>query len=208
MSNYPMQGPKASLLIGPTGSGKSPFGDWLQSNGLWGRRCHHFDFGACLRAVAGGGNPAFTPREIRFVQDVVRRGALLENESFPIALRILREFAAQRNVQSGDLLLMNGLPRHAGQAESLAGQVEFSSVLELRCTAATVLSRLREDAGGDRAGRSDDTIELVGQKLEVFERRTRPLIDYYRSRGVPVFPLEVGPLTQPSDLAAQLPAVP
>lgn len=196
----------AVLLIGPTGSGKSPFGDWLQANGLWGRRCHHFDFGSRLRTVAGGSDPAFTLQEIRFVRDVVREGALLENETFPIALRILNGFATERNVGSGDLLLMNGLPRHAGQAESLEPHVDLGAILELKCTPATVFARLCADTGGDRAGRLDDTIDLVERKLAIFERRTRPLIDHYRGRGVRAVTLGVGVDTQPPALAALLPA--
>ena len=42
------------LLLGPTGSGKTPLGDRLQIRDLWGRRCHHFDFGVRLRDVAYG----------------------------------------------------------------------------------------------------------------------------------------------------------
>ena len=45
---------KAILLLGPTGSGKSPLGDELEANGLNGRRCLHFDFGRRLRRAAEG----------------------------------------------------------------------------------------------------------------------------------------------------------
>ena len=54
----------AVLLLGPTGAGKSPLGDWLEARGLWGRPCHHFDFGANLRAiVAAGPSDRFTRRK-------------------------------------------------------------------------------------------------------------------------------------------------
>ena len=33
-------------------------------------------------------------------------------------------------------------------------------------------------------GRSDDTAEVVHNRLEVFDEATRPLVDYYRSRGL------------------------
>jgi hypothetical protein len=36
---------KAILPLGPTGSGKTPLGDYLEERGLFGRRCVHFDFG-------------------------------------------------------------------------------------------------------------------------------------------------------------------
>ena len=46
--------PQAVVLLGPTGSGKTPLGEWLEAKGLGGRRCHHFDFGTRLRRVATG----------------------------------------------------------------------------------------------------------------------------------------------------------
>ncbi len=48
-----MKIPKAILLLGPTGSGKTPLGQALEKKGLAGRRCVHFDFGANLREIAG-----------------------------------------------------------------------------------------------------------------------------------------------------------
>jgi adenylate kinase len=33
-------------------------------------------------------------------------------------------------------------------------------------------------------GRADDNPETVGKRLQVFEEATRPLIDYYRDRGL------------------------
>jgi adenylate kinase len=199
-----MQVTDAVLLIGATGSGKSPLGDWLESRGLWGRRCCHFDFGARLRSIAEGCDPRFTADEIRFIRDVLHSGALLENESFPLALRILNNFVADRKLGRDDLLIMNGLPRHRGQAAAIARHVAFIAVVELKCPAPIVQERVRQNSGGDRTDRPDDTGELIGRKLALFEQRTRPLLDFYRSRSVPVVPLEVGSQTGPSELCAQL----
>lgn len=190
---------QAILLIGPTGSGKSPLGRWLETHGLWGRRCHHFDFGMNLRAASG-----LTPEESRFLQDVLKHGALLENDAFHIALKILNAFLAVHHVQPNDLLVMNGLPRHAGQAESLNGHLEFIAVVHLVCDAATVWERLRKNTGGDRTMREDDSRELVEKKLRIFNERTAPLIAYYRERGVPVVDVEVGAETQPAEMAKSL----
>ena len=74
---------QAILLLGPTGAGKTPLGDWLDQNGLWQRPGHHFDFGANLRAVvAAGPSDLFAEDEIEFLKRVLTWGALLENESF------------------------------------------------------------------------------------------------------------------------------
>jgi adenylate kinase family enzyme len=41
----------AVLIVGPTGSGKTPLGEFLQQTGLWEKRCFHFDFGKALRGI-------------------------------------------------------------------------------------------------------------------------------------------------------------
>ena len=47
--------PMAVLILGSTGSGKTPLGEYIEQNGLNGIKCHHFDFGACLRRISGFG---------------------------------------------------------------------------------------------------------------------------------------------------------
>jgi adenylate kinase len=200
-----MERQQAILLLGPTGAGKTPLGEWLEVHGLWSHRCHHFDFGLNLREIAAGNSGKyFSHEEVLFLRDVVDKGVLLENESFPLALKILRGFISAHRVESCDTLVMNGLPRHAGQAEALAPLVDFVSVVELNCSAATVWERLHSNAGGDRADRTDDEITLVEKKLTVFAARTQPLLNWYRSRGVPCIRLAVGPDTQPAILHAIL----
>jgi adenylate kinase family enzyme len=139
---------QAVLLLGPTGSGKTPLGDWLQDLGLWGRRCHHFDFGAGLREIAAAhASAGFTAREMRYIQDVVEKGTLLENETFYLASKILGNFILRRQVHPRDLLVMNGLPRHIGQAEALSEMLQFVAIVHLECSAETVWERLQSNAG-------------------------------------------------------------
>jgi adenylate kinase family enzyme len=59
MENQPamMTIPKAILLLGPTGSGKTPLGQVLEERGLWGHTCMHFDFGANLREIVACNKP-------------------------------------------------------------------------------------------------------------------------------------------------------
>jgi adenylate kinase len=197
----------AILIIGPTGAGKTPLGDFLEAEGLFGRRCHHFDFGANLRAAAAGQIPGFEISEIRFIGHVLETGALLENESFGLAVRILDYFTAGRRTQPGDWLIMNGLPRHIGQAQALTPFVRIAAIVDLRCSARTIGARLHSDPGGDRAGRTDDTPELLQAKLTLFAERTRPLLDYYCASGVPVIPIVVTPETRPHDIVADLRAM-
>ena len=196
---------QAILLLGPTGAGKTPLGDWLEKNGLWGKPCHHFDFGANLRAVAAAGpSDSFARDEIQFLNRVLTQGALLEDESFYLAAKILNAFVVRRNVQRGDWLILNGLPRHAGQGQALEQSVRVCALIQLECESRVARERLRRDAGGDRAARSDDQDELVAHKLAIYEERTRPLVAHYRQRGARLIAVPVDVDTQPGEIAQQL----
>lgn len=186
----------AILLLGPTGGGKTPLGDWLQTHGLAGRRCRHFDFGAHLRAGTG-----ITSAEQEFVREVLAKGALLENETFYIAEKILRAFITGHEEE---LLVLNGLPRHVGQAAALEPIVKVTTVVQLQADAATIQERLRRNTGGDRASRVDDDLALVRSKLATFAERTLPLIEYYRQRGARVVTVPAGVTTTPQEMAEQL----
>jgi adenylate kinase len=182
----------AILLIGPTGSGKTPLGDWLQAHGLAGGACRHFDFGAHLRVGTG-----LNASEQEFVREVLATGTLLENETFHVAEKILRAFIAGHE---DELLILNGLPRHVGQAVALAPLVNVAAVVHLQADAHTIRERLRRNAGGDRTGRVDDDLTLVERKLATFTERTLPLIEHYQSQGVPVLTTMVGEETTPKEM--------
>lgn len=205
MNTHAAPRPQAVLLLGPTGSGKTPLGEWLERYGLGGRRCHHFDFGANLRAVAAAAmTEGFTPDEILFVRDVLEKGALLENETFHLAAKLFRAFIVRRQPQPDDLLILNGLPRHAGQADALEPLLDVVAVVHLECTADTVRERIRLDTGGDRMARSDDHDVLLEKKLAIFAERTQALTAHYRAHGVPVIKIEVAVETQPADITKRI----
>lgn len=205
MSAHRTNLPRALLLLGPTGSGKSPLGDWLQAHGLGARNCHHFDFGANLRSVVGNGpSERFSANEVQFLGRVLDEGVLLENESFHLAAKILTDFLARRRVASDDWLILNGLPRHIGQAHALAAVLHVDLVIQLICDAAIIGERLRRNTGGDRAGRVDDAGDLVARKLVTYRERTQPLIAFYQERGATLVELKVEVDTQPAALARQV----
>ncbi len=194
---------KAVLLIGPTGSGKTPLGELWQLRGLAGRRCHHFDFGERLRRAAetGGG---CEPVEHETIRRVLRTGTLLEDAEFPIALKILDGFWAGRAAGEADILILNGLPRHAGQATAMAGRTDIRAVVRLTADPAVIRARIGGNAGGDRAGRCDDDPAAVAARLAVYEARTKPIEDVYARAGVPILALEVGSLMTAEEMDASV----
>lgn len=193
---------RAVLLLGPTGAGKTPLGQVFESQGLWGQRCVHFDFGANLRAIVLRDEPDehVTRDDIDFLKHVLQTGALLEDAQFPLARRILESFLAARQVDVQTRIVLNGLPRHAGQAEAVDGLLHVEAVIELACDAETVVDRIRSNVGGDRAERSDDDPASVRGKLEIFARRTAPLVEHYRTRNARIVTVGVGSTMTPREV--------
>ena len=190
----PENGPWPSLLlVGPTGSGKTPLGAEIERRGLGGRRCVHFDFGASLRRIAAApdGTAGLAADELAAVRASLATGALFEERDTAMILKIVRAFAKEGGLAPGSLLVLNGLPRHPAQAEALAGVVAVERVVYLQAEAVVIRARLRLDPGGDRTGRADDSLEAVEKRLAVFRERTLPLLDHYRRMGVPVTVLPV-----------------
>jgi adenylate kinase family enzyme len=197
---------QAILLLGPTGSGKTPLGDWLQAAGLAGQRCVHFDFGGNLRQVVAENraDAAVSLQDLAFLRGVLATGALLEDEQFPLAERILRRFLHLQAVDAHTWVLLNGLPRHPGQAAAVSQLLDVRAVVHLACSAQTVVERIRRDTGGDRAARNDDDRDAIRRKLTIYAERTALLLEFYRSRSVPVITVGVTAEMTPRQMSDKL----
>ncbi len=191
----------AILLLGPTGVGKSPLGDSIAQHGLFGRRCHHLDFGAELRfavSVKERSN-AYTGDELDFIHGVLERGLLLENEHFPLAEKIISLFLKRSDFLQRDILVLNGIPRHRGQARDIETLARIHALIVLDCSAEVVQNRIYSDIGGDRKERVDDTDALIEKKLIIFRQRTTPLIDHYEKLGSRIYRVSVTSTMTPSE---------
>ena len=194
--------PDAILLLGPTGSGKTPLGQYAETAGFAGRRCAHFDFGHELRQAAAAPQPppGLTSTDITFIRRVLADGILLEDDTFHIAEAILRHFIDVRAPAPDTMIILNGLPRHLGQMRRLEPLLRIVRAVYLHCPPETVLARIRQNSGGDRTGRTDDSPDAVRRKLLLFEQRTAPLLDECHRRDIPVITLEIPIVTDPVTL--------
>lgn len=197
----------AILLLGPTGAGKTPLGEALEQQGFRGRRCAHFDFGAQLRAAVTA--PATESRlndaDLALVRHVLASGRLLEDGQFAIAAALLEAFVLTRRLGPDDLLVLNGLPRHAGQATALEPFAHIEAVITLEGDPDTLHRRIAGNTGGDRTDRTDDSPAEVARKLALYEQRTAPLIGHYRQKGVSIWPIRVSVRDSAGDMRRQIP---
>jgi adenylate kinase len=199
----------AIVLFGHSNTGKSPLGIYIeQAASSAEQRFHHFDFGEQLRHVAAGMKvPGLRPSDVEYVAAILN-GTLLDDARFYIAHAIVADFSARRNFDyCRDILILNGLPRHAGQAIGLKEiGVMVENVFYCACGPEVAWERkLLADQGlghEDRSGRKDGAYPIFQAKIESFERDTRPLIDLYARSGVPVVTIPIEVVTTPGQAYA------
>ena len=192
----------ALLLIGPTGSGKSPLGALLEKHTGWA----HFDFGHELRAIArGAADLDLGEVEVEYIAKLLSNHKLFPDEKFDTVKRILGSFLKENGHAPG--IILNGLPRHVGQARDLRKMVEIKKVAVLNCTprdaAARIARRVRGETS-DHATEPDDTHEAVLAKLATFAEETIPLVDHYRNSDTDIIDVIVESGTTESNIASRI----
>ena len=196
----------AILLLGPTGSGKTPLGSYLEKKGIWDKRCFHFDFGCELRSISDANvlSSQFTKDDVDCIAKVLKEGALLENETFYFAEKILNSFIKKNSISPDDIILLNGLPRHTGQAKDIDSIVTIKLVICLDCSFEVIKDRVQLNIGGDRSDRTDDSIEEIKKKLEIFHDRTSPMLQYYKKKKIQIEKIRVLVNTNPDKILRYL----
>jgi adenylate kinase len=161
------------ILLGPPGAGKGTQGHRLSER----YNIPEISTGDMLRSAVHKGTPL--GREAKSYMD---RGALVPDE---VMIGIIRERLAQDDTERG--FILDGFPRTVAQAEALSRLSEeqqrpIDHVISIAVPQEELLQRL---AGRRQLeGRQDDTDEAIRHRLEVYERETAPLIDYYRRQGL------------------------
>jgi adenylate kinase len=122
--------------------------------------------------------PTELGRELKVVYD---RGDLVSDE---LMIRLIRDRLSRGDTVAG--FVLDGYPRTMPQAEALDDLLRDMSrdldvVFDFRVPDREVL-RQRLLRRATEEGRSDDTPEAIERRLELYERETAPLIEYYRTR--------------------------
>ena len=196
---------KALVLFGSPGSGKGTQAKLLTEC----LKVPHISTGDMLRErVRGGSHEA--------VAATMQSGALVSDQ---LVDQMVVERLSEPDARNG--FVLDGYPRTVAQARHLAGWLDGRGVRELVIHLAVdynvIIARLTGRRECPRCGtlynvafrppkkddlcdldgeklviRDDDREEVIRQRLDAYERQTRPVLEYFRSAGRHVADIEAG----------------
>ena len=199
------------IMMGPPGAGKgTQAGRFARERGLL-----KISTGDILREAIKEQNPVALEAQAK-----MDRGELVDDATM---IAIVRERLMRSDAKGG--FVLDGFPRTVAQAEALDGLTrELGNgplvVVDVVVPEAELVRRLAgrricstcgtnvdpgdpgdacRKCGGTLVQRADDTADVVLERLKVYQRATRPVLEYYRER--PTFRVVNG--AQPPERVAQ-----
>lgn len=189
------------VLFGSPGSGKGTQAQLLHERFGWG----HVSTGDMLRC-----HIARADKIGLAVEGLLRTGRLVSDE---LVNDMVEHRLAEPDSQSG--VILDGYPRTVGQAEVLLGLIANhrfrAAVVHLLVDHGRIVARLSgrrqcplcgtlysnkthppkvpgicDLDGKTLVTREDDREEVIRQRLNEYERQTRPVLDFFRHSGVPM----------------------
>ena len=162
------------VIFGAPGSGKGTQSERLiKEYGL-----HHISTGELLRDHIARGT------EIGKVADsYISQGNLIPDE---LMLELLEHEIDTNSQKTSKGIIFDGFPRTVPQADTLKALLArrgsgIHAVVGLEVADDELVDRLVKR--GLESGRSDDNIDTIRKRLEVYHRQTSPLREYYVSEG-------------------------
>jgi adenylate kinase len=188
------------ILLGPPGAGKGTQAKLIEERA----EVPHISTGDILRRAVAAETPL--GREAKVYMD---RGELVPDT---LVINMMEQRFAEDDCRRG--FLLDGFPRTVAQGEALEEMLSecrmpLDHVLQLVVPRAELIRRLGgrrtcrrcgamfhlafdppkkagtcDRCGGDLFQRSDDREETIVARLDVYDRQTAPLSNFYRSRGL------------------------
>ena len=161
------------LIVGPQGSGKGTQG--IRIAEAFGVPA--ISTGDVFRAAVADGSELGSQ-----VKAIIEAGDLVPDE---LTSAVVRERLSQEDAEGG--FLLDGYPRNVAQVmhldEFLEGRdEELDAVILLDVPRDESISRIALRA--QEQGRTDDTEEVIANRLAIYERETAPILGVYESRDL------------------------
>lgn len=161
------------VFMGPPGSGKGTQVKRLSESYGW----EHLSTGDLFRNHLRLGTALG-----RLAEQHMSKGRYVPDE---VTVGMVRERLAR--IPTTRRIVFDGFPRTVAQARSLDGLLrehdrELRRVILLEVPRETLIARLT--SRGKASDRSDDSPEVIAERLDVYERQTRPVVEHYERAGL------------------------
>jgi adenylate kinase len=179
------------IMLGPPGAGKGTQAERLAK----ARALAKISTGDILREAVQAGTELG-----KVAKSTMEAGNLVSDD---VMIGIVAERLNQRDARNG--LVLDGFPRTVVQAGALDRILDGRGTLVVidivvpedvlvrrlatrricsRCGSNAAVDDIREcgKCGGALVARVDDSVDIVRERLKVYQRQTKPLVDYYSAR--------------------------
>jgi len=176
------------IILGPPGAGKGTQAEHISQR----RGIPHISTGDIFRDNIR--------RETELgskVKSILAAGGYVPDE---ITNEIVADRLAQDDAQDG--FLLDGYPRTVAQVEALDTLLTgwghpLQAVIELQVDEQELVSRILKRA--ETSGRSDDTEDVIRERLRIYREETEPLVRIYSQRNLVIEIDGVGELDEVTD---------
>ncbi|MBI4398535.1 MAG: adenylate kinase [Candidatus Omnitrophica bacterium] len=188
------------VFVGPPGAGKGTHAKILSNR----HKIPHISTGDILRARIKDGSDIG-----KIAKSYVESGGLVPDE---VVIQMMKERLQEEDTKQG--FILDGFPRTLRQAEAFDRalkqlSIRLTAVVDFKASLKTVLRRLTgrrvcpkcntnyhvvnmppkknnmcDVCGEALVQRKDDLEETIRKRLEVYDKDTQPLVDYYRNTGL------------------------
>lgn len=180
------------IFLGPPGAGKGTQAERIAAK----EHIAHISTGDMLRAEMRNGTELGLKAKA-----LIEKGELVPDE---VIIGMVRNRILEPDCENG--FLLDGFPRTVAQADALAEITDIDFVIDVEVPSERLIDRIGgrrmcpdcgaafhvstypqvncDKCGGKLYIRDDDRPETVRNRLTVYEKQTKPLIDYYERKGI------------------------
>jgi adenylate kinase len=183
------------VLLGSPGVGKGTYAELLSKK----YKIPHISTGQMFRDAIKEGSELG-----KKVEGFIAKGGLVPDD---ITVEVVKVRLKKEDCKNG--FLLDGFPRTIPQAEALEKIRKIDKVLNFVASEETITERLSwrrtcgkceaiyhlknippkvagicDKCGGKLYQRSDETPEAIKERMKEYEKKTKPLIDFYKKRGL------------------------